>query len=111
MLVEGLRAHAAELEEAVHPLLGHAVLNVGVIRGGVRANVVPPRCELEVSRRLLPGETAQSARAGIERALRQRCGDEHWSLSESWWTVDRMRIATRSSNASGRRRSAPAGRT
>ena len=62
-LVDGLRTHAAELEDTVHPLLGHAVLNVGVIRGGVRANVVPARCEIDVSRRLLPGETAESARA------------------------------------------------
>jgi acetylornithine deacetylase/succinyl-diaminopimelate desuccinylase-like protein len=87
-LVDGLRAHAAALEGTVHPLLGHAVLNVGVIRGGIRANVVPPRCEIDVSRRLLPGETAQSARAELQRALRERCGDDHWSLSESWWTVD-----------------------
>ena len=87
-LVDALRAHAARLEDVVHPLLGHAVLNVGVIRGGVRANVVPPRCEIDVSRRLLPGETAESVRAELERALLERCGADHWSLSESWWTVE-----------------------
>lgn len=87
-LVAGLRAHAAELERTVHPLLGHAVLNIGVIRGGVRANVVPPHCEIDVSRRLLPGETAESARVALAHSLRARCGDHQWTLSESWWTVD-----------------------
>lgn len=39
-----------------HPLVGPATLNVGVIRGGVQVNFVPDSCEIEVDRRLIPGE-------------------------------------------------------
>ena len=39
-----------------HPLLGKPTLNVGAIRGGTKINVVPNQCEIEVDRRMLPGE-------------------------------------------------------
>ncbi len=44
-----------------HPMLGKATLSVGVIRGGEHVNVVPDRCEVEVDRRLLPGEDPRRA--------------------------------------------------
>lgn len=40
-----------------HPLLGPPTLNIGVIAGGSKINVVPDRCTLQVDRRTLPGET------------------------------------------------------
>lgn len=40
-----------------HPLLGPPTLNIGVIAGGSKVNVVPDRCTLQVDRRTLPGET------------------------------------------------------
>lgn len=43
-----------------HPLLGCPTLNVGLIRGGIQVNTVPDRCEIEVDRRLLPGEDRES---------------------------------------------------
>jgi acetylornithine deacetylase len=46
----------ARLATAVHPLLGAATCNVGVIHGGVQVNFVPAECVIEVDRRLLPGE-------------------------------------------------------
>lgn len=45
-----------QLAQTVHPLLGPATVNVGVIRGGVQVNFVPDDCVIEVDRRLLPGE-------------------------------------------------------
>jgi acetylornithine deacetylase len=87
-LIHAVRAHADELAVRRHPLLGPPVLNIGVIRGGSRANVVPPRCEIEISRRLLPGEVAESAQRELARAIAGRCGEGDWELSESWWTVD-----------------------
>jgi acetylornithine deacetylase len=44
------------LQSALHPLLGAATLNVGVIQGGRQVNVVPDLCTIELDRRLLPGE-------------------------------------------------------
>jgi len=42
--------------EKEHPLLGKPTLNVGTIRGGTKINIVPDRCEIELDRRILPGE-------------------------------------------------------
>lgn len=52
-----------------HPLLGQASLNIGVIRGGVQVNFVPDSCEIEIDRRLLPGESAAGVLAGYEAML------------------------------------------
>lgn len=43
-----------------HPLLGPPTLNIGRIRGGVQINTVPDWCEIEIDRRLLPGEDRSS---------------------------------------------------
>ncbi len=59
---------AAELTRR-HPLLGVATQNIGVIRGGVQINFVPDWCEIEIDRRLLPGETAAAVLAGYESLL------------------------------------------
>jgi acetylornithine deacetylase/succinyl-diaminopimelate desuccinylase family protein len=42
--------------ERRHPLLGKPTLSIGTIRGGTKINIVPDRCEIEVDRRMLPGE-------------------------------------------------------
>ncbi len=52
-----------------HPLLGKASLSVGVIRGGEYVNIVPDRCEIDVDRRLLPGEDARKAIADVRDYL------------------------------------------
>lgn len=39
-------------------VLGRPTVSVGTIRGGTGTNVVPDRCEIQVDRRLMPGETA-----------------------------------------------------
>jgi succinyl-diaminopimelate desuccinylase len=52
-LIERLSAIPLEKE---HPLLGKPTLSIGTIQGGTKINVVPDRCEIEVDRRMLPGE-------------------------------------------------------
>jgi acetylornithine deacetylase len=52
-----------------HPLLGRATLSVGVIRGGEYVNVVPDRCEIDIDRRLLPGEDSRKAVADVRDYL------------------------------------------
>jgi acetylornithine deacetylase len=49
-----------------HPLLGHATVNVGTIRGGTQPNIVPDSCVITVDRRTLPGETE----SGVEREIK-----------------------------------------
>jgi succinyl-diaminopimelate desuccinylase len=44
------------LAERIHPVLGSATVNVGVVRGGDRPPMVPARCSVQLDRRWLPGE-------------------------------------------------------
>lgn len=53
-----------------HPLLGRPTLNIGTIQGGTKINMVPDRCEIEVDRRLLPGEKKGEVIREIRSALR-----------------------------------------
>ncbi|MGD9986221.1 M20 family metallopeptidase [Pseudonocardia sp.] len=57
--------HDNEFPQTPHPLLGTTTCNVGVIRGGSGPNVVPEECELQIDRRVLPGDTEQSVVRGI----------------------------------------------
>jgi succinyl-diaminopimelate desuccinylase len=52
-------------------LLGKGTINVGTIRGGVKVNVVPDFCEVELDRRIVPGETPQIALSQIRNLLKE----------------------------------------
>jgi acetylornithine deacetylase len=58
-LVLAIQADTMTLASRQHPLLGAPTCNIGVIRGGVQINSVPDRCEIEIDRRLIPGETVE----------------------------------------------------
>ena len=58
-LILAIEQDTLKLAEKDHPLLGPATCNVGVVRGGVQINFVPDRCEIEIERRMLPGENRQ----------------------------------------------------
>jgi acetylornithine deacetylase/succinyl-diaminopimelate desuccinylase family protein len=53
----------------MHEMLGAPTLNVGTIHGGSKVNMVPDRCEIEIDRRTIPGETIEDVVAEFERAL------------------------------------------
>jgi succinyl-diaminopimelate desuccinylase len=44
------------LPDRVHPLTGAPTVNVALVAGGSAPNVVPDRCEVEIDRRIVPGE-------------------------------------------------------
>ena len=44
------------LPDRVHPLVGTPTVNVALVTGGSAPNVVPDRCEVEIDRRIVPGE-------------------------------------------------------
>lgn len=62
-IIAAIQRDTQTLSDHSHPLLGPATCNIGVIRGGVQINFVPDRCEIEIDRRLLPGETVQGVLA------------------------------------------------
>jgi len=57
----------------VNPDLGiktmQAKLNVDVIKGGTKVNIVPDRCEIEIDRRLIPEESVEEAQKEIRQVL------------------------------------------
>jgi acetylornithine deacetylase/succinyl-diaminopimelate desuccinylase-like protein len=63
--------YRAQLARRKHPLLGCATSNLGVIRGGTQANIVPAHCAIEVDRRTLPGETESTVRREVADLLKQ----------------------------------------
>ncbi|ADB16470.1 acetylornithine deacetylase or succinyl- diaminopimelate desuccinylase [Pirellula staleyi DSM 6068] len=48
-----------------HHLCGKPTLSVGTIKGGISVNTVPDRCTIEIDRRLLPGESPETARQHV----------------------------------------------
>jgi acetylornithine deacetylase len=74
-VIEAFENDATALKSAVHPLLGPATLSIGVIHGGVQVNFVPDRCEIEIDRRLLPGEDPAKVLGGYQVMLDRLCQD------------------------------------
>jgi len=60
---------APELARRRHPLIGPAVMNWGVIRGGTQPSMVADRCVLQVDRRRLPAETLEQVWSEYQRIL------------------------------------------
>ena len=74
-VLAALAEHAEELARATpHPVLGSPSLSVGRIEGGLSVNVVPDWCEIEVDRRIIPGEVPGECIGRVERFLRARLG-------------------------------------
>jgi len=62
-----------------HPLLGHATINVGTIRGGMQPNIVPDSCTIAIDRRTLPGETD----AGVKREIHSFLAGRKFQVTSS----------------------------
>ncbi len=57
------------LRKRHHPLVGPASMHCSMVQGGVGLSTYAPDCTLRIERRTLPGETAATALAEIERAV------------------------------------------
>jgi acetylornithine deacetylase len=84
--LEALQEHAVELASSEpDAILGPPTLSVGRIEGGQSVNVVPDWCEIEVDRRLIPGEDARAAMDRAWDALKRRLGTDEWlSFGKPW---------------------------
>ncbi len=72
-LLRGVEAYAELLTNALaDPVLGGRTISVGRVTGGVSPNTVPDFCRADIDRRLLPGETYDTATADLDAFLR-RC--------------------------------------
>ena len=68
-LITAIEQDTVGLTQHEHPLLGPATCNIGVVRGGVQINFVPDRCEIEIERRMLPGENQQQILAHYQQLV------------------------------------------
>ncbi|RLI27526.1 M20 family peptidase [Candidatus Bathyarchaeota archaeon] len=57
-------------------LVGSPSLTVTTISGGVKRNVVPDRCSITIDRRLIPGETPQTALSEIQDIVDKLLSEE-----------------------------------
>jgi acetylornithine deacetylase len=74
-VVSTLAEYAQRLAQApADPILGPPSLSVGRIEGGQSVNVVPDRCEIEVDRRIIPGEDAPQCLTEAQAFVRDHLG-------------------------------------
>jgi len=69
-----------QLAQRTHPLLGASTVSVGRICGGTKPNIVAETCEIDIDRRILPGES--NAVEEIRALVDKLCGD-----------IDRLSVA------------------
>jgi succinyl-diaminopimelate desuccinylase len=62
-------------DERSHRLLGQPTISVGTVRGGVKSNVVPDGCAIEVDVRTLPGQRHDRVISQIEALMTGVCRD------------------------------------
>lgn len=62
---KGVLALEEHLEQ-FHPSIGHPVISVNMISGGVAHNVVPGDCTISIDRRMIPGEDRETVVGEIE---------------------------------------------
>jgi len=84
-VVSALAEHAGDLAgSAPHPKLGAPTMSVGRIFGGQSVNIVPDFCEIEIDRRLVPGEGPDAAVDRVRRFVASRCGLDGVTFVEPW---------------------------
>jgi glutamate carboxypeptidase len=87
---------AADLAQRLHALNGRwagTTINVGVIHGGTRPNVVPERCELEVDVRATSRANLQAAEDEIGRLLGTLAVPDTTATMarmHHWWPMEKL---------------------
>lgn len=72
---KGILALEGDIDK-FHPSIGHPVISINTIEGGVAHNVVPGECTITVDRRLIPGETKESVTEEIRAKLDAVAADD-----------------------------------
>ena len=68
LILEFERIYCAETN-AIHPLTGRSACSINTINGGSAVNIIPSVCEIEIDRRILPGEDPFDVRKSIQAVL------------------------------------------
>lgn len=84
-LLVAIEHYAKQLRASrTDPLLGPPTLSVGRIEGGTSVNTVPDRCQIEVDRRVVPGEDPMAAPGQLTAFLHQAGIDVPFASTEPW---------------------------
>lgn len=59
-----------QLGTVSHPLVGAPTIVAGTIHGGTQVNIVPESCEIQIDRRVIPGESARQTMDEFGQQLR-----------------------------------------
>lgn len=79
-----------------HPLVGNPTINIGIIEGGIQANIVPDTCTVELDRRLVPGEDRELALREVAEVLETVGeGDPEFNATMEEPLVEALPLATR----------------
>jgi glutamate carboxypeptidase len=87
---------AARIVTDLHALNGRwpgVTVNVGVIGGGTRPNVVPERCSLEVDVRALARDALETAEAEVRRIAEATVVEDttvEFETMARWWPMERL---------------------
>lgn len=68
LILEFERIYCAETN-AIHPLTGRSACSINTINGGSAVNIIPSNCEIEIDRRILPGEDPFEVRKSLQAVL------------------------------------------
>ncbi len=68
--ISSLEKLKAELKKTKDADLGSGTINIGRISGGTKVNIVPDYCEVEIDRRLVPGESPKIAMGQFKKILK-----------------------------------------
>jgi acetylornithine deacetylase len=88
------RLDAQLQDRPAHPLLGHGSLHASLISGGSELSTYPGRCQLEIERRTLPGETAESIAAELDAILQALAAQDPRFSGEAELTLFRPPLET-----------------
>lgn len=77
-----------ELAKRVHPLIGPAVMNFGVIRGGTQPSSVADQCMIQIDRRWIPSEKLDQVLGEYQQILDELAAEDptfkcQWKRMES----------------------------
>jgi succinyl-diaminopimelate desuccinylase len=64
-----------KLAERTHPLFKPSSATIAIIEGGVKSNVVPDKCTIQIDRRIIPGETPDQVRDEIREVAENAVKD------------------------------------
>lgn len=79
--------------EPEHPILGTPTLSFGVVQGGVKCNVVPDRCTVEIDMRTVPPLTHADLRRRLKALAAEVCGRRPGTRSELRVLSDRAPVS------------------